>query len=232
MVSLPHTENVSLLGPAGRGQGARESRPLPDGRVEVAGSIHGDRGRLLRATLRLAAAEGFAGLSGPAVRSEAGVSKRRFDVQFADLDSCFLAAIEATAKKATERAVAWSSDDGDWATRTCRTVQALCAQGARDRRGARIAFLEIVGPGRAGLLRREQLITEASEALRATIPAEIRPSALTAEASVAAAWHIAQTDIAAGRARQLPQIAPLLTYVLLAPVVGPASAAAAVRRAG
>jgi AcrR family transcriptional regulator len=232
MVSMPHPEIVSLLNPAGGRQDRRETRPLPDGRVEVADPIYGDRGRLLQATLRLAAAQGFTGLSAPGVRSEAGVSRLRFDTQFSDLDSCFLAAVEMTIKGAAARAVAWSSDAGDWATRTCRTVQALCAQGARDRRGARVAFLEIVGPGRPGLLCREQLVSEAAEALRATIPAEVRPSELTVEASVAAAWHIAQADIAAGRTRQLPRIAPLLSYVLLAPVIGPSAAAATVRRAG
>jgi hypothetical protein len=46
---------------------------------------------------------------------------------------------------------------------------------------------------------------------------------------VAAAWHIAQSDTAAGRTRDLPAIAPLLSYLLLAPIVGPKPAAAAIQ---
>jgi AcrR family transcriptional regulator len=232
MTSLPHPEVVSLQLTTGNGSQRREPRPLPAVEDRIGGGEHGDRERLLRAVLKLASARGLSGLTASRVRTEAGVSRRRFDAEFADLDTCFLDAVEAAVGRAAARSVEWSSDAEDWTLRTCRTVQAICAQGARDRRLARLAFLEIFGAGRDGLVRREHLVGRAAAALRVTVPAEIRPSALTAEASVAAAWHIAQAEVAAGRARQLPQIAPLFSYVLLAPVVGAGEAAAAIQRAG
>ena len=45
---------------------------------------------------------------------------------------------------------------------------------------------------------------------------------------MAAAWHIARSDIAAGRARALPSLAPLLSYVILAPIIGARTASVAV----
>jgi len=232
MVSLPRPEVVSLQSTTGGGaQRRREPRPLPAAETEPGAATHGDRERLLRAALKLAAAHGFSGLVATRVRTEAGVSRRSFEAEFKGLEECFLDAVEAAAGRAARRAVSWSSDAGDWALRTCCTVQALCAQAARDRHTARVAFLDIFATGRSGLLRREQLVSGAAEELRSTIPDEARPSALSAEASVAAAWHIAQAEIAAGRTRQLPRIAPLFSYVLLAPVVGPEGAAAAIRQA-
>lgn len=53
---------------------------------------------------------------------------------------------------------------------------------------------------------------------------------LTAEASVAATWHIAQVDMA-GRVKEMPNVAPLFSYILLTPVIGPQAATSAIRAA-
>jgi hypothetical protein len=110
-------------------------------------------------------------------------------------------------------------------------VLALCVQAARDRPLARLILLEIFAPGKVGLLRRERFVTEMSEAFRSTVPAAVRPSSLVAEASVGAAWHIAQVEVAAGRARELPRVAPLFSYILLTPIVGPQAASRAIEDA-
>jgi AcrR family transcriptional regulator len=227
MLSLPHLEVISLL--AGACGSRREGRPFP-GDARLTSTLTGDeRERLLRAAVRLAAADGFAALTVPRVRTEAGVSRRRFDANYSDLDECFLDGVEAVAEESLALATAWAAEAEDWTGRVCREVLALCAQAARARPLARLAFLEIFGPGRQGLHRRERLVGRAATALRETAPKGQRPAPLAAEASVAAAWHIAQAEVAVGRTRQLPAIAPLLSYVLLAPVVGPESAGAAIR---
>jgi hypothetical protein len=79
------------------------------------------------------------------------------------------------------------------------------------------------------MLRRERLVSLAATRLRESAPKEKRPSTVVAEASVAAAWRIGHADVAAGRTKDLPQIAPLLAYVLLAPVVGADQAVESVR---
>jgi AcrR family transcriptional regulator len=228
-LSLPHPEVISLLRRSDGASGCRrEAHPFPAVPERRGDGAFGERERLLRAAARLAGADGFASLTAPKVRSEAGVSRRRFDANFDDLEACFLDAVETVINESIDEAITWSANDEDWAIRTCRLVLAVCAQAARDRRSARLAFLEIFAPGRRGLLRREDLVTRAAVALQATTPAAHRPSRLVTEASIAAAWHIAHADIVAGRARHLPRVAPLLSYVILTPVVGPELAAAAV----
>jgi AcrR family transcriptional regulator len=232
MLSLPHLEIVSLLRGRGEaGQGRREAKPFPTVVAASSCATADERERLLRATARLAANEGVAALTAPRVRAEAGVSRRRFDAHFAALEECFLDSVETVARDSVGRAGEWAAEADDWTVRVCREVLALCAQAARARPLARLVFLDIFAPGRAGLQRREEMVTRAAVALRETAPEGRRPSPLAAEASVAAAWHIAQAEVAAGRARQLPAIAPLLSYVVLAPMVGPESAASAIREA-
>jgi AcrR family transcriptional regulator len=234
MLSLPDLEIVSLLGVSNdaAGRGRRESRPFPNMTATVASGAPDERERLLRAAVRLAAAEGYAALTVPQVRTDAGVSRRRFDVNFDNLEQCFLEAVETVADESVVQATAWAAQADDWSVRVCRSVLALCVKAARARPLARLTFLEILAPGRPGLQRREELVGRAAEALQASAPEERRPSSLAAEASVAAAWHIAQAEVAAGRVRKLPAIAPLLSYVILAPVLGPESASAAIRSAG
>jgi AcrR family transcriptional regulator len=232
MLSIPDAAIVTLLRAAGTpsaGRGARlELSPATKGNRSAGAS---NRERSLRAAVRIALADGFAALSASRVRADAGISVRSFKAEFADLDECFLDGVETAGSEALEWAVASSSTTSDWAVRACRVVMALCVQAARDRPLARLIFLEIFGPGKVGLLRRERFVTEMSAALRSTIPAEFRPSPLTAEASIAAAWHIAQVDVAAGRTKELPRIAPLFSYILLTPIIGPQTATRAIQEA-
>jgi AcrR family transcriptional regulator len=235
MLSLPHPEVLSLLAaPAGIESGRMRREPTPFPAIgepdrDRRGATDDDRQRLLRAAVKLAAVDGFASLTAPKLRTEAGVSRRRFEASFESVDECFLEAVEMLAGDAAARAGSWSGGAGEWERRTCRFVLALCAQAARNRAQARLAFLGIFVAGRAGLLKRERMVGRTAAELRDTVPAERRPSAIAAEASVAAVWHIAQSDIAAGRARNLPAVAPLLSYVVLAPIVGAQTAAVAVQ---
>ena len=232
MLVLPGPEVLSLLaarpdGPAGP---RREQHPFPaEGPVGGRPVVTGDRERLLRATAKLAAREGFANLTAPGLRREAGVSRRRFDSFFENLEECFLETVEATAGDAAAEAQAWSAEAAEWERRTCRFVLALCAQAARNRTTARLAFLGAFAAGRAGLIRRERMVGRAAARLRPTVPSGLRPSPIAIEASVAAAWHIAQSDIVAGRTCDLPAVAPLLSYVVLAPLIGPQTATVAIR---
>jgi len=233
MLALPRPEVLSLPAAADgttiwRSRRERAPFPADEGPGRVA-PIGGERQRLLRAAAKLVAAEGVAGLTVPKLRAEAGVSRRSFEAHFAGTDECFLASVELITGEAADAATGWSANAAGWERRTCRFILALCAQAARNRTMARLIFQGILAPGKTGLLTRERMIDRTATALRATVPADQRPSAIATEASVAAAWHIAQSDIAAGRTRSLPSVAPLLSYVVLAPIVGSVAATEAIR---
>jgi hypothetical protein len=109
---------------------------------------------------------------------------------------------------------------GDWPVRLIRGLRALCVLVAQDPVLARLAFVEVLAPGPAGVRYREHLISAAAEGFCAGAPLAQRPSRLVAEASIGAVWGVIQCQIAAGRLRELPQVAHVLAYLALAPAIG------------
>lgn len=195
----------------------------------ILGGVGEERGRILSAAVKLAATNGFSNLRIPRIRAEAGVSRRSFDARFDDVEECFLEAIEAIVAAAASQAMVEARGAPNWERGIHRGIRALCAEVAANPALARLAFIDIFAPGRAGLRRRERLVSLAADRLRRSAPPELRPSELVAEASAAAAWKIAHGEIAAGQAKDLPRLLPLLSYVVLAPVIGPEAAAETIR---
>jgi len=214
-------EGVRRLGDVGPGRAARrhESGPFLDRWVREPVATTDERGRILEAMTRLAERDGYWALCVTSVRREARVSRRSFDTCFADLDECYLEAIEASLAAALRNAACWAGEGGTPGMRVYRATLAICAQLARDRRLARLALLDILAPGRSGLLRREHLVSLGAACLREWAP-ELADDEVSTEASVAAAWRIAAEEIAAGRVADLPHWAPLLAYLAVAPISG------------
>jgi AcrR family transcriptional regulator len=225
VLSFPSQELLTLP----TAEPARASGDVPSNLLSrLGGNPADDRRRLLQTVMRLASKDGFDALTAPGVRRDAGVSRRHFDQLFRGIDDCFLSGIDAVVEStATETNQSLVVEN--WTRRTHRSIAAFCAEAADNRQLARVTFLEIFAPGSDGLLQREKIIGSAATALQRTIPLEERPSCLVSEASVAAAWHVAQADVVAGRTRNLPDVAPLLSYLVMAPIVGVGPAVSAIR---
>ena len=183
-----------------------------------------DRARILDAMARLAAAEGYRQLTVTRIRLAAGVSRRRFDAQFTGVHECFSATLEHFTGSALAHAAAAGQAGRTWPGGLYRAINELCAYIATDPVFARLGFVQVFEPGLDGMRRRAHVIADVAGALRASAPAEQRPSELSAEASVGAVWGIVYRYVAAGRARELQQIAPTLSFLSLAPAVGAARA--------
>jgi AcrR family transcriptional regulator len=196
------------------------SRRPGDLRRAIGGPLGSENGRVHAAVAKLSAANGFSQLTIPRIRAEAGVSRRHLDDRFAGTEGCFLEAIEAIATQASIRAAHAAGRTDDWVAGVDAAIGCLCEEIACNPTLAHLVFVEILAPGRRGLLCREQLISLAATHLRAAPPPEQRPSQLLAEASSAAIWRIVRTDIAARRAGAAPRLAPLLREVSLAPTIG------------
>jgi AcrR family transcriptional regulator len=191
---------------------------LDDGEGNDDGSD--DRVRILDAVAHLAAAEGYQQLTATRIRLVAGVSRRRFDAQFAGVHECFSAALEHFTEGALAHAAAAGRIGHSWPGGLYRAIDALCAHIATDPVFARLAFIGVFEPGLDGMRRRAHVLDHAAGVLCASAPVELRPSELSAEASVGAVWGLVYRYIAAGRARELPQIAPTLSFLALAPAIG------------
>lgn len=230
-LALSHEEVAGLLAasrpdPAPHRQ--RESFPFPDHRRPKAPLSTGDeRERVLRAVIKLAASNGLRGLSIRRIRTEAGVSRRSFDTYFGSVVDAFLESIEWLVTKAATKADQWAAAGATEEERIHRLILALCAQAARNSALADMALTGILEAGREGLLRRDRLLTLAAGQLNGGTGLVDGGDGLAAQASAAAVWDIANAEVAAGRVQRLPQLAPLLTYVALAPARDPMAAAEA-----
>ena len=212
-------ESAALLPDAARpGDERKPDSPRPPE------PIGDERERLLTSVVRLAITHGYDALTVPLVRREAGVSRRIFDANFAGVADCFLAAIEARTTEAAERAERQAAEARSWEEGVVRMAELLCTEVAGDPVLARLAFLDVFAPGRAGLECRERIVSHWAERLCHSAPAGSRPGGLAAEASAAANWRIAQTEVATGKVDRLADAAPLMAFVILAPAIGPAAA--------
>lgn len=219
MLSVAHEEVVAFS--------QSSSRPSDEGaggllfqmrNLGVSPEVVADAGRrAITTAARLAAANGLAGLTSAKIRKDAGLSRREFEQHFTGVEDCFLDAVESVARTAAN--VAGSSADGvqGWERRTFKTVGSLCSLAAGDPQLSRLVLLDVTAPGRSGLLRRDVMIERAAERIWDQAPPDRKPSSLAANASVDAIWRIAETEVAAGRTKQLRRLAPVFVYMILAP---------------
>jgi AcrR family transcriptional regulator len=201
-------------------QEPRSRRSARPGRLEDADAGTDDRGMILSAVSKIAADEGYAALTVPRIRGGAGISRRRFDEHFDGVNDCFLAALELRLGRVFDRARGVYLEADEWAPGVHRAAVAICQQIADDPVLVKLAFFELLVSGRAALSWRADLATNLASALCRTAPSEMCPTDLAAEASVAAAWGVMQHYATSGRASQLPQVAPTVSYLLLAPFIG------------
>jgi AcrR family transcriptional regulator len=193
------------------------------------GPLGDERARILSAVVSLALSEGYWSLTVPKIRREAAVSRRCFDSHFDGVDACFLGAIEALGEAAALRTERKAAGAPSWERGACRMVLTACDEVARSPALARLGFIDVFAPGREGLRCRERRIDLAAQRLRRVAGPGEELSWLACEASAGAAWRIIQAEVAAERTARLPQLAPQVAYVTLAPAVGAEAAVEAIR---
>lgn len=182
------------------------------------------RSRMLRAAVQTAARAGFGALSEGAIIAGADVSPAEFAAEFGSSGECFLAALRTLAAQAVARALRESRPAAGWAAAVCRTVRSLLHQFAADPTLARVTFVESREAGPAGSEQCAALVEAFAAMLVRHAGAAQRPSPLVAEAIVGAAWSIVRRCVVAGRAEQLPALAPYVAYLALAPAIGAGAA--------
>jgi AcrR family transcriptional regulator len=176
-----------------------------------------DRERVLDAVIKLAAKHGYRSLTGPRIRAQAGVGRRRFDHLFAGSDQCFLEGVQRLALSLIARVEQASAVAEDWPARVVHGSITVCHELALRPAVARLTLVEILAPGPPGLRWREKLITDLAGCLYSRASSDWRSSPLATTASVAASWRILESEVLAHRERLLPRLAPTIARTLLAP---------------
>jgi AcrR family transcriptional regulator len=219
--------SAALAAPAGGSAVTASDRSRGIGADEPVDNRH----LLLAATLRLASREGYAALTPSRIRRAAGVSRRSFDLNFDDVASCFLTAVEDELGAAFAEALHSAPAETGWARWTYLVLERFAASLAHAPDLTRLAFVESLDAAPASLLWRERLTAEWAQALYRGAPSDCRPSSAVAEATVAAIWGSLADLAASGRMQLLSGQGARLAVFVLAPAVGVRGAATAIEAA-
>jgi AcrR family transcriptional regulator len=195
--------------------------------------VRSQRERLLAAAVRVTAAKGYEAMSVADILAEAGVGRETFYDLFEDKRDCVLAAHMLLIEhlEATVRAV--YDEPGPWVDRVRRSIAAMLDWFAADPAAARVTIVELAAMGPEARERFQEIFDRFSAVLEegreGWAPDPERPQA--AGLAISAGLARVYEEVVRGRAAELPQLLPELTYEVLVPFVGEEAARAEQLRA-
>ena len=182
------------------------------------------RKRIVRAAARVVAERGYEALSIPAISAAAGVSNQTFYEHFHSKRDAFIAAFELLTAEVLDAAREAFEAEGDRVEAIGAGLRAMLDEIVRNELFARLAFFELPTAGPAALDRADAIMDAITSYLQPGIaPRELGgplPRAVL-EAISAGIWATIQHEIAHGRRIALPQLAPDIVRLSLAPFAPP-----------
>jgi AcrR family transcriptional regulator len=205
-------------------------RPALYAPTTLPGTADDDRAIILAAVAKLAAADGYGGLTIPRIRTGAGVSRRKFNARFNGVEDCYLAVVEQRASEAFEEAGRAQIRGRTWAGGIYRAIATLSDRVASDHILTSACLGNDFLPGSRGSRCRKRLIVAIADQLVESVPRDQRPGHPSMEASAGAVWELFRRHVVVASPQQRPLVAATLSYIAMAPVIGPSSAMGAIRQ--
>ena len=179
---------------------------------------HSERGWILIGMAECCAAKGYEATTTGDICAEAGVSPTSFEELFADKGECLGAAMESLLEEAWRQLDGVQAPGKSWARELSDGVAALLSLLSERPAFARMALIEApVAGGRAGTLYASGKAALVAQVERGRNQAENDVPASAGRAALAGAEALVVGQILAGKAEQLGDLAPEVTYMLLAP---------------
>jgi AcrR family transcriptional regulator len=188
-------------------------------------TTHTHRERILHAVVSIASEGGFPALSIPAISARARISNEAFYENFTDKLDAFLTVFREANKRALAPATEAFQAASDWPHAARDGLTALLRFVAEDPVFARIAFFEILTGGPAAIELAERSLDSFGTMFAPGHEQHPEVPVVVSEAIIGGLWNVMQYEIGHGRAAQLPELAPELTYITLAPFIGGREAA-------
>jgi AcrR family transcriptional regulator len=200
---------------------------LPPGAV-----ARSQRARILQATAAVTMEKGYAGATVAQIVSSAGVAKEAFYRHFGDKEEAFLAAQEAPGQQILDAVVHSYFSADEWAERVWRALRTLLAMIAANPVMSHLRLVECYAAGATAAQRGEEVTRSFTIFLEEGFrqrPQAATPPRLVPQTIAGAVFEIVQQEVAAGRTEELPRRLPQLTYIAVAPFLGPEEAIAVLR---
>jgi AcrR family transcriptional regulator len=177
----------------------------------------GERELILSATAKLTASEGYGVATLTRIRCAAGITRKTLEEHFDGLEECVVAATESAAADTFAGAARAKASAPSWEEGIFRAMATLCEQIANDPVLAKLCFVEVMCLGSEGLHCCERSMAEIGDLICSESPSGQSPDDVATEASVGAIWGMIKQLVLCGREQQLPQLAPTLASLALAP---------------
>ncbi len=204
----------------------KSNRPwqLPRGRHGLPRELveRSQRERLIAAMVRVTAEKGYVATSVADVLEASGVGRATFYELFEGKEQCFLAAHQVLVDDLLAHALRSSRRSQPWPERVREGLAAILDWLASDPGIARVTLLELATVGPAARGRFSDSMDRFTALFRDGIEEGKLPPDTPNIASIAAATAFARIyeEVILGRAAELPQLLPLLTYEVLLPFLG------------
>jgi AcrR family transcriptional regulator len=182
------------------------------------------RERILRAAARVVVSDGYQALSIPAISGAAGISNQTFYEHFASKRDAFLAAFEVVGGEGFAPTAAAFVAAGDGPEAIGAALKTLLEYMAGNELFSRLAFFELPTAGPVALDKADETLDSFTAFLRpeATPTGVGGPLSQTIlEAIPSGIWGVIQHEIQHGRLTSLPDLAPELVRIVLAPFNSP-----------
>ena len=212
----PHASEISLRPPA----------PIPPGRPRLSRAevARNQRERILYATAAVAAAKGYGASTIADITAGAGVDRGVFYKHFRDKQQAFLAVHELAVHQLMALAASAFFSVTSWPDRVWEAMRATTQFEAANPIITHIGHVESHAVGAAAIQRVDDsraaftiFLQEGSQLMGTP------PSRIAMEAIGGAVFEIGYHQVRRGHSDQLARLAPLATYLVLAPFLGPAA---------
>ena len=227
---------IAVAEPVSRGEDLeRYGRAVAHGGSQLPGGRHrfspefvarSQRDRLLDAMAHAVAEKGYEHTAVADVIGRAGVSRKTFYEHFEDKQACFLAAYETIFARILGRVIEAYESRRQWADRVRAGLAALLDELAAEPAYARSGIVEVLAAGPAAIERRDAALRAFQtfyDPSRPEVPDhDVAP--IVAEATIGGIYEVIYRRIVSEGAAELPRLQPELTYLALAPYLGPAAA--------
>jgi AcrR family transcriptional regulator len=192
------------------------------------------RARLLAAAIEVACEQGIAGVSVGAIVTRSGMSRRTFYELFENVESCLLATFDQAAERVGAAVVPAFAAERRWQDALRAGLLALLGALDADPFAARFLLVESPAAGRVLAERRRLLLAQLAKAIdrgrRERAKGVPAPPPLTAEGLAGAVSLLLKTRVLDPDHVPLVRLAGQLMSLLVLPYLGPAAAAAELRR--
>ncbi|HEX6601203.1 MAG TPA: TetR/AcrR family transcriptional regulator [Solirubrobacterales bacterium] len=177
--------------------------------------------RILRALAAEVAANGYAGTKVADVAARAGVSLSTFYLHFEGKRDALMAALDSSGAQMLAAAIPAARRAPSWPLAVRAALDSMCGFLAAEPDFAALRAVEVYAAGPEAMALRDRAVSDLFQALFA-LPCEDppRPDPLVLEAIAGSIYGLLYRQLRGSGASAVPEIAPLLTYVSLAPLLG------------